>query len=602
MHELHQHLINIIKDQQIRVLFQPIIALGPRRIFAYEALVRGPSDSPLHSPARLFGTAHRFQETTQLEQACRKACIEQFAAQGLTQKLFLNVSPSELTDSALNRDTTLACLKQAGLGVDRIVVEISEQQPTDEFQLIRNAVRHFRDLGFEVALNDLGTGYSGLRMWAELLPDYVKINRHFMQNINKDPVKRNFVRSIQTMAAAATCQVIGEGLETEGEFHVLEELGIPFAQGYYFARPSKKAVIDIPAALFRCRNNFALLPAIKMVTHISEIIDEVAPVSPQTPVSEVLKLFQKNSMLDVMPLVENGEPYGLIYKDQFLTKLFSIHENVDQFGGHAVLSFVDRAPLLFDHQESIEEVSQQLTHMSRSDAAFVLTENGRYRGIGTMMNLLQLITEQQIQNARHANPLTQLPGMTPVNQTLDSLMAQQTHFAVGYFDLDNLKPFNEFYGYTQGDQAIKLLAWLLKDCFADGSGMVGHLGGDDFIVIFTGRNWEKQCKQILQVFQQRIVDLYAKDHRLAGGIKSIDRQGKPHFFPFMSLSIGILESDAIMKCRTHMDIADLAAGAKHQAKMIAGNSYFINRRIPAIDALIKKDNSYLLKPEFDMVD
>nr|WP_305909328.1 EAL domain-containing protein [Methylomarinum sp. Ch1-1]MDP4522233.1 EAL domain-containing protein [Methylomarinum sp. Ch1-1] len=153
-------------------------------------------------------------------------------------------------DPAFKKGKTLAFLRQAGIDAGRIVIEITEQQPTDNFPLMRDAVSHYRGMGFEIALDDLGAGYSGLRLWTELLPDYVKIDRHFIQDIDKDAVKLKFVRSLQSMAAATHCRVIAEGVETAGEYHVVQALGLDLAQGYYFARPSAQAVTEISASLF----------------------------------------------------------------------------------------------------------------------------------------------------------------------------------------------------------------------------------------------------------------------------------------------------------------------------------------------------------------
>jgi len=109
---------------------------------------------------------------------------------------------------------------------------------------------HYRNMGFEIALDDLGAGYSGLRLWSELLPEYVKIDSHFINDINNDPVKFNFVKSIQNIASSLHCHVIAEGIETENEFKAIAELGITHAQGYYFARPAFIPTEKIDSALF----------------------------------------------------------------------------------------------------------------------------------------------------------------------------------------------------------------------------------------------------------------------------------------------------------------------------------------------------------------
>ncbi len=576
MSNLNEHLNDIIQNQKLTSFFQPIVSLIKRDIFAYEALIRGPSDSPLHSPLNLFSAAERFKQSLTLERMCRKTSIEQYSAFNIPQKLFLNVSPEVLLDTAFKKGETLAILEKMGLSASRVVIEITEHQPTDSYEIMRNALEHYRKMGFEIALDDLGAGYSSLRLWTELMPDYVKIDRHFIQDIDKDSVKLNFVRSIQSMAAATNCQVIAEGVETEAEYHAIEKIGVAFCQGYYFARPAAVPVLDIPEVLFKKHS----ISDFKSSSNIGNIIQEIKPISPQTSNNDVLDIFQKNNQLTMIPLVKDGLTAGLLYKERFLTQLFASRYGIDLHGKDAVEKFIDMEPFIFDHQCAIEEVSQQLTKSLRTDQAFIITENDSYKGIGTVRDLLQLITIQQIQNAQHANPLTLLPGITPINNIINHNITKGIPFSIGYFDLDNFKPFNDIYGYDKGDQAIKLLANLISDSIPEGSGTVGHIGGDDFIVIFNQQNFEVLCKEILTSFKQSVVNLYSQEHQQAKGMHAFDRVGKPCFYPLLSLSIGVVESSTTLRCKSHMEISDLAADAKHKAKKIPGNSYFINRRIP----------------------
>ena len=428
MQELHQHLQDIIEHQKLSSLFQPIVSLANKDIYAYEALIRGPSDSSLHNPLNLFSAAERFGETLALEQACRKVSIRQFSELHLSKKLFLNVSPEVLLDPNFKKGETLAFLNQLGVSASRVVIEITEHQPTDNYQLMRDAISHYRAMGFEIALDDLGAGYSGLRLWTELMPDYVKIDRHFIQDIDKDPIKFNFVRSIQSMASATNCRVIAEGVETEEEYHAVEKIGVQYSQGYYFARPKANPITTIENELFKIESPVVF----EAVTTISEIIQPVSPISPHTLNSEVLNIFQKNSQLSMLPLVEKGVAKGLLYKDHFLTRLFASRFGIELYGREPVHKLIDKQPFVFDQHSAIEDVSQRLTNTLRTDRAFIITENGLYKGIATVMDLLQLITTQQIQNAQHANPLTLLPGITPINNIINRKIADKAHFCIAY--------------------------------------------------------------------------------------------------------------------------------------------------------------------------
>ncbi|MGZ8236960.1 MAG: EAL domain-containing protein [Methylobacter sp.] len=571
---LHTELIKILNGKQLTPHFQPIVSLAQKKIIGYEALIRGPSDSSLHSPFNLFDTAERFDLSTKLEYICREVTIKRYASLNIREKLFINVSPSVLLQPDFKKGETLKLLDQFGIDPRCVVIELTEHQPTDDFQLMREAVSHYRKMGFEIAIDDLGAGYSGLRLWSELQPEYVKIDMHFIQGIHNDPVKLNFVRSIQNIASSLNCNVIAEGIETEEEFKAVEQLGITHAQGYYFARPTAVPLEKVDKSLFIISAQPNQFNAIKA----AHLVKYVMPVSSETAISDVMSLFHHDSDLTILPLVDGNAATGLIFRDHFLSKLFSSRYGIELYGKKPIKSFIDKTPLSFDQDTPIELVSKQLTSIMRNDQAFIITHNGEYAGIGTILKLLEEITRQQIHNAKHANPLTLLPGSVPVNDQIDQLLAAKVPFSFGYFDLDNFKPFNDVYGYSAGDDIIKAVANTLTQHIPAESSLVGHVGGDDFIVIFTGDDWKKCCENILNDFQGVVPSYYKDEDIKAGGIFNENRAGEKCFFPLISLSIGLVDSVATSQCQSHVDIADLASEAKKQAKKIEGNSLFINQR------------------------
>lgn len=248
--QMINELIAIIGGKKLTPHFQPIVSLTQKKIMGYEALIRGPYDSPLHSPFDLFAAAENFDLSTKLEFICREITIKSYANLDIKEKLFINVSPSVLLQPKFKKGETLRLLKQFGVDPHSVIIELTEHQPTDDYELMREAVIHYRNMGFEIALDDLGAGYSGLRLWSELLPDYVKIDKHFIQKLHEDPVKMNFVKSIQNIATALNCKVIAEGIETADEFRAIEKIGIAYAQGYHFGRPMVTPIKKLDSSLF----------------------------------------------------------------------------------------------------------------------------------------------------------------------------------------------------------------------------------------------------------------------------------------------------------------------------------------------------------------
>jgi diguanylate cyclase (GGDEF)-like protein len=283
--------------------------------------------------------------------------------------------------------------------------------------------------------------------------------------------------------------------------------------------------------------------------------------------------------LTILPLVDDKQAVGIIFRDQFLTKLFASRYGLELYGKKPIKLFIDKTPLSIDQKVSIQAVSKKLTSLSRNDEAFIITHKGEYVGIGTVMDLLEEITYQQIESAKHANPLTLLPGSVPINKQMNQLLKKKIPFSVGYFDLDNFKPYNDVYGYDAGDNIIKAVAKTLMEFVPPEKGLVGHIGGDDFIVIFTTEDAVSCCKAILKTFKNIVPSYYKAKDVKAGGIQTENRTGQKCFYPLTSLSIGIVDAGAAMRCQSHIEIADLAAGAKKQAKKIEGNSYFVNKRL-----------------------
>lgn len=577
---LQHELLSILEHKKLTPYFQPIVSLTQNKIIGYEALIRAPSDSSLHNPQNLFQIAEQHKLLSQLDYVCREISISHYARFNLDSKLlFINVSPHVLMQPQFKSGETLRYLKQCGLNPHDVVIELTEHKPLDDYALMCEAVIHYRSMGFEIALDDLGAGYSSsLRLWAELLPEYIKIDQHFIQELQNDSLKLNLVRSIQGIANALHCNVIAEGIETEEEFKMINTLGISHAQGYYFARPTAIPLAKIDTALFATNKSseekkFWLNSA--PVEMISQFIE---PISAEMPINEVMTLFQKHNDLTVLPLVDDDVAVGIIFRDIFLSKLFSSSYGMDLHGRKAIKTFIDQIPLSIDCNMSIESVSKQLTSTQHSEQALIITRDDKYMGIVTVLSLLEAITQQQIDNAKHANPLTLLPGSVPMNAEVNQLLAGKTPFAFGYFDLDNFKPFNDIYGYSAGDDIIKAVATTLAQCLPPENGRIGHIGGDDFIVIFTGKDWLERCRKILAAFEKQVHNYYTPVDVKAGGIWAENRIGEKCFFPMTSLSVGLVSPETTCNCQSHVDVADLASEAKKLAKKIEGNSYFVNHR------------------------
>ena len=574
----------ILAGRKLSALFQPIIHMHSGDIIGYEGLIRGPSDSPLHAPMNLFKVARAHDLTLEVEHLCRQVVLERFAELQLPGKLFLNVSPECLLLRNARHGETLEYIEHIGINPDRVIIELTENQPTYDYELMREAVLHYRNMGFQIAIDDLGEGFSSLRLWSELRPEYVKIDMHFIQGINHDPVKLQFVRSIQEIAEKSGTLVIAEGIEAQTELLVLRDLGVAFGQGYHLGRPNAVPARALPAEVVQAlgRNGVAVYPQRSSLekngSSIRKLLHRVAAVSPQRNNNEVYDIFLKEPKLMIIPVVDDGVPLGLISRFEMIDHFARPYQR-ELYGKKSCSLFMDATPLIADHETSLQELSYT---MVQSDAhhlfnGFIITEEGRYLGMGTGHDLMREITQMQINAARYANPLTQLPGNVPINEHIDRLLHSGARFWVCYCDLDHFKPFNDVYGYRKGDDVIQLTGEILSSHCDPNRDFIGHIGGDDFMILFQSEDWETRCEAILERFAAAILAYYSTSDCERGGYISEDRQGKKVFYSLISLSLGVIKVEA-HQYYTHHQIATQAAEAKKQAKKIHGNSLFLDRR------------------------
>ena len=591
-------LIEIIEKRQLITHFQPIISMPTGKIIGYEGLIRGPSDSPLHSPLSLFKAAGQCGLALELERLCRQITLETFVRLKLAGKLFLNVSPECLLQPHFKGGETLGYMRSLGLSPHHVVIELTENQPTYDYPLLLEAVRHYRAMGLEIAIDDLGEGFSSLRLWSELRPEYVKIDRHFIQNINQDPVKLQFVRSIQQIAENSSTQIIAEGIETHAEFMIIKDIGIALGQGYYIARPNAIPAVTLSAdaAGSLSRNGIAVYPrtdlAARNTATAMKLLIPALTVAPDANNDAVYCLFDRNPDLQSLPVVRQGVPVGLINRNTLIDR-FARPYRRELYGKASCTQFMDPAPLVVDKNISLQELSHAVVAAGQRHLldGFIITDQGQYIGIGTGHDLMREITQMQISAARYANPLTLLPGNVPINEHIDRLLESKTGFCACYCDLDHFKPFNDNYGYRKGDEIIQATGNILSRVCDPERDFIGHIGGDDFIILFQNLDWESRCRDALDRFAGEIEPVFKPEHRAQGGYFSVDRKERSVFHPLITLSIGAVPVEPGW-FSSHHEISTAAAEAKKQAKRIPGNSLFIERRSrpPRADVEITGDD------------
>jgi EAL domain-containing protein (putative c-di-GMP-specific phosphodiesterase class I) len=214
------------------MVYQPIVSWSARRAFGYEALVRSKEPSLPH-PGALFEAAERLERWEDLGRLIWRKCVEPWDRADAGLSLFVNLHARELLDDTLyERSSSLARI------ADRVVLEITERAHLDTVPDVEARINRLRAMGFRIAIDDIGAGYSGLNSFTALRPDLVKLDMALVRGVDKDPVKRRLAGLMIQLCKDLGIDVVGEGVETTAERDVLAELGCDLLQGYLFARPS----------------------------------------------------------------------------------------------------------------------------------------------------------------------------------------------------------------------------------------------------------------------------------------------------------------------------------------------------------------------------
>lgn len=224
--------------------FQPIVDAGRRRVYAQEALARGPQGQPAGEVFRHVNEDNRYA----FDQACRVKAIQQAAELQVDSYISINFMPNAVYRPELCIRTTIEAAETYRFPIRQIIFEFTENEYITHLDHVRDIVRHYKERGFLTALDDFGAGYAGLNLLAEIQTDLVKLDMALIRGVDRDPRRRAIVSAMMRLCRELGTRVIAEGVETREEYLALRDLGVELFQGYYFARPAFRALAGLPAA------------------------------------------------------------------------------------------------------------------------------------------------------------------------------------------------------------------------------------------------------------------------------------------------------------------------------------------------------------------
>lgn len=569
-----QALLDVLQNQTITSVLQPIVSLRDGAVFGYEALGRGPAGTPLENPEALIQCALENGRMLELEHLFRRSALRSARQMPTGIRLFLNVNPNIIQDSHFGMGFTKEYLTRFAISAEDIVFEITERESVVNLRGFKQIIEHYKGQNYQISIDDAGAGYSGLNLISDVQPHFIKLDMQLIRGVDKDLTRQALIKSMQEFAALTNTRIIAEGIETEEELATLISFDVPYGQGYFLRRPDPTPRAVDPVALQvihrenKIKNRFFGARVHKF--HVRHICRPGTVVPPHMPIRSVVDLFEKNSKLNGLCVVMGEIPVGALTRNRLHEQL-SGRFGFSLFADKAVEAVMDRSFLCVDHQCTIDLVARQA--MRRDDAKLydfvTITREGRYQGVVTVKELLEKSIELEVANARQLNPLSELPGNALIDIELERLVRLGLPRIVLYFDIDNFKAYNDKYGFKNGDRALKRLSSIIKESASEDD-FVGHIGGDDFIAVTDTQAAPSVCETIISAFNDSVPAFYSADDVQRGYIEGKSRSNIEERFPLMSLTIVGVKANNF---QSSFDLARAAATLKKQCKRISGSNY-----------------------------
>ncbi|MFZ2327452.1 MAG: EAL domain-containing protein, partial [Rhodoferax sp.] len=301
-------------------VYQPIISLTDGSIHAHEALIRGPRGTPLHTPDALLRAAAQEGLGFEFEYACLVAAMRTWGQMSVPGRLFVNVSAAALMQLVQLRgpDTLLELIAGMGILPRMLVLEITEHERVEDMDALADMVAQIHMSGVSLALDDFGDGRSSLRLWSQLKPEVVKIDKYFTRNISQHGDKLKTIQALLQIADIFGTALVAEGVETKEDLRVLRDLGIAYGQGYFLGHPDPKPVqyLGVEARRVLGERQIVVFPELSRAMPNGQLrnltLVHAPTVTFETSNDEVAACFAQWPTLHAVAVLEDGQPVALI--------------------------------------------------------------------------------------------------------------------------------------------------------------------------------------------------------------------------------------------------------------------------------------------------
>ncbi|MEZ0232873.1 MAG: EAL domain-containing protein [Methylophilaceae bacterium] len=510
----------------VQMHFQPIVDFTQNgKIFGFEALCRmkDPAGNLLNGE-EAFKLARQLKRASELDVICQKLALAG-KAQSIPAgtPVFINVLPQTI----MRNDwlpPILKLLEEYGIEQRDVVIEIVECEDVSPELLARHCDA-IRMQGLRIALDDMGSGFNGLRTLATVRADFIKIDRAIVHEAQGSRVRTVLLEAIISMAQRLGCTVVAEGLERVEDITYCQDLGLVYAQGYYFAKPEITPSRTVKALPKRDESHRSHIPD---EFRVNEFVNRGLTLDVNIPVSEAKKVFQQNPDVALAIVLDHQRPIGMLKRGKIFSQRFS-----------ALGAYCDPLPKMVTNRMPSTALARGL-YLERGEYEpwIMVSEEGVYIGVLQPFEIMaQLLSRKTSSGSLH--PLSQLTTGPTLRQSLDISLRNNPSTQLVYIDLDHFKAYNDRYGFIRGDAMIRLLSEIVRQEFQGQAGtLVGHIGGDDFVLILDHSDPElvPTLLNVIGHFQVLAEHLYDGSDLERGFFTTED--GKEH--PVASVSIAVV--------------------------------------------------------------
>ena len=506
--------------------------------------------------------------------ACRKLqripCADQI-------KLFYNLDSRLFHAKHFFPEKMFDALKDTCLQRGSACLEITERHQVCNADNLPMKMKRLRKTGCRIAVDDFGTGFSGTQLLYFTQPEYVKIDRFYIQNIEKDTNKRMLAASMVRVAHLMGSLVVAEGVETDMEYYCCKNIGCDLLQGYLVQKPTLE-ISDIQPGydrVDRLRTSDRRSGIRKDLPLIQAEIEGVDAIPHDVKPQRLFEMFKENPRRAFFPVIRNNqEPLGIVRAEAvkaFTCSKYGRSVLPSPAFGRTIDDFMSKLPIV-DIHTPIDDMMETCAIQGGVEG-ILITRSMKYIGFLSAHSLIRIINEKKLAQAADQNPLSRLPGNTKIYEYLSRALQKTCSTGViVYFDFNHFKAYNDAYGFRQGDRIILLFSEMLKKRTQSAARFAGHIGGDDFFMGVLGEPLEAvvgEVRDMREKFRSDVESFYDPEAIARGCIKGRSRAGRLKCFPLMTLSAAILElSLPDHHFHTPEELGTIMAAMKKEAKQL----------------------------------